>query len=184
MIKEFRRLLPSVVIMFFGLIAACLLTALVFQYLLADKPLKQLVPEHSAPTAEQPLSSTPSTVETIGSAPETTKVINSAPVTAPTPKPAPKPAPSATPTLGATVIVSTDGCTVTATGTPGLTLYIHTHNDRKGGESTAPIPANEVLTVSAGGIQGMTVEAKVLDSNGTILAEAYGTITKLNCWDY
>ncbi len=186
--KEFTQIwVPVLCVLAVGLVAAMFLTVFVVQRLTAHPPAKQVVATERradpAPlaavdtsSAEAPASTPAETVHTVP-APASASVKPRQ--TAPVPEP----------TTSSSVTISADGCTITATGTPGTNLVVKASNDRKGGESTYTFPSDGKLTELAGGIAGMTVVAEiyptyVFGTEQTPQASATGVISPAKCWDW
>ena len=103
------------------------------------------------------------------------------PAPAPQAKPAPKPATKMTPAPQGTISFSSDGCMVTATAKAGYKVQVGAYSDKKGGSSEHVLPDSGTITVSAGGIKGMTSYGKIWATDGTKIAYGSATITLDSC---
>lgn len=140
----------------------------------ADSVSKITVTNKTASQAQTTPAPTPAPVTNV---PSTATKKTTATPTNPAPTPVPAPI-----VLTPSLTISSDGCSVTANGSQGFTLYVSAHNSSKGGESTYTLPASATLTVQTGNVQGMTVDAILKNASGANLIEKTGTITPSYCY--
>jgi cytoskeletal protein RodZ len=177
MIRELRHFTVPIIVALCGVAVAVLLAVLIFQVVTAGKPAARLLPEASDASAktETPAVATVPEAKTV-TTPQTESQTPTVATVKPQPKPTPSPAPTpSTPNPGITVF--NGGCTITATGEPGLTLDVQVHSDRKGGQITETIPSSGTITVPVGGMYGMLIDARLITNSGTILVYAGDEIT-------
>lgn len=80
------------------------------------------------------------------------------------------------------VVIATDGCSVTATGTPGLILqYGANENMRRGYGDEATIPASGTIIATIYAPNGWQSTAEVVDSTGLIYARDTKDVTTDSC---
>lgn len=84
--------------------------------------------------------------------------------------------------LPVSVVLATDGCSVTATGTPGLILQYGANKDmRMGYGDEATIPASGTITEAIYAANGWQSTAEVVDTNGLIYARDTIDVTTDSC---
>ncbi len=83
----------------------------------------------------------------------------------------------------ATVTISSNGCRVTAVGTPGLTFIVgvYTPTNSKGGRATYRIPADGSISAYDGGVRYEIAFGEVDDANGNQIARTNAAITAKSC---
>lgn len=85
-------------------------------------------------------------------------------------------------TLPVTVVIASDGCSVTANGSPGLILqYGANENMRRGYGEEAVIPEEGTITKAIYAPSGFTATGEVVDSTGLIYARDSKDVTTDDC---
>lgn len=144
-----------------------------------NKPKTTSAPDSTVPSSASTAQPAATPTQTPTASSSTPKAI--APATTNTQAETKATTPASTPTYLGSLTISADGCTVTATAPPGMSLLVQAYNDRKGGEASYTIPASGTLTKYAGGIKGMTVDAQLYTSSNSKDAHAVGMITQDMC---
>jgi len=86
----------------------------------------------------------------------------------------------ATPTSEVSVV--NDGCFVVALAPFDGTLHVAAYTEGMGGSASHPLVAGEKLTVLSGaGVDGMTIDATILNSDGEVVNQATGTFSEGAC---
>jgi len=134
------------------------------------KPVVKSKPSTTASSNTATAKTNSSTTTTKTQTGSTSSQTSSTPPTTTTPSP---PSPS--------VAVSSDGCYVTATGTPGWELNLYVYQGVDSSTPTYVIRDSGSITVSTGGKKGYTVDATLVNFDSNLQAHDAGTVTSNSC---